>query len=172
MRLVLLLPLLLTACQTSGTEAALDGRALLAPGPLGAPTLAPLRAEPVVDAPTPGQLVFLLRGRPQAPAEVLAPFHLGLAAAAAPEQARPRDLMREALELEAQSSPGGADSDLELRDGQLVGGIAVARDRATFRASLLGGVQYVLIDAEREGHVEVAGEIELVGPFVGLRLQF
>jgi hypothetical protein len=65
------------------------------------------------------------------------------------------------------------DTDVTLVDGHASGRWRILGDGDRMSGALVGGLRYVMIDAEYEdGSDDVSGDLEVLGPFVGLRLQF
>ena len=65
------------------------------------------------------------------------------------------------------------DTDVTLVDGHASGRFRILGDGDRLSGALVGGLRYVMIDAEYEdGSDDVTGDLEVLGPFVGLRLQF
>ena len=65
------------------------------------------------------------------------------------------------------------DTDITVFDGHVTGRYRIMGGGDRMIGSFVGGLRYVLIDAEYEdGGDDVAGDFEIMGPFAGLRLQF
>jgi hypothetical protein len=65
------------------------------------------------------------------------------------------------------------DADVTVVDGRATGRFRILGGGDRLIGALVGGLRYVMIDAEYEdGSDDVSGDLEILGPFVGLRLQF
>lgn len=65
------------------------------------------------------------------------------------------------------------DTDVTVFDGHVTGRYRILGNGDRLIGSLVGGLRYVTIDAEYEdGGDDVAGDLEVMGPFIGMRLQF
>jgi hypothetical protein len=63
--------------------------------------------------------------------------------------------------------------DVTVVDGRATGRLRILGSGDRLSGALVGGVRYTSIDAEYEdGSDEVAGDLEILGPFLGLRVQF
>jgi hypothetical protein len=65
------------------------------------------------------------------------------------------------------------DVDVTVVDGRATGRVRILGGGDRFSGALIGGLRYTMVDAEYEdGSDEVAGDLEILGPFLGLRVQF